>query len=465
MITKFGEKFTDLFQKFMPNAFVFALLMTLFTMVAAFFWTGSSPMHILSAWYNGFWSLLEFGMQIVLIIVTGFSIAISPFIRKGINSLCRAINTPIQVYFFVAVVGSLLVLVSFGWIVITCVLARELALRVKGVHYPYLIALVYFTSGSWVFGLSSSIPLLLNTKDNYLIEQGVLHETISTSYSMGSGLNLFMIALYVIIAASVIIWLSPKKTQGKELNDLLVEDGTRDEQTIEEEASSLNLPFINVSDKLNNSSLLQFAIVGLALAYIIYHFLSYGMDLNFNIMIFIFLVLGMWVHKSPIRYVIAMKRASSNISGIIFQYPFYAGIMGIMMFTGLGENLSVLMASVATIDTYPFFSFATGGFMNLVIPSAGGEFAVVGPSIISAVQEIGSGLPSEEVKKMVVRASMSVAYGESLSNCLQPFFLLLVFPVMAAGIKIQARDIMGYLMLPFFIFFVIEALLLTFWPI
>jgi len=465
MIKKFGEKFTDVFQKFMPNAFVFALLMTLFTMLVTFFWTGSSSMQILSAWYKGFWSLLEFGMQIVLMIVTGYSIAISPLVRKGINRLCRFINTPLQVYFFVAVVGSLLVLVSFGWIVITCVLARELALRVKGVHYPYLIALVYFTAGSWVFGLSSSIPLLLNTEDNYLIEQGVLQETISTSYSLGSGLNLFMIVLYVIVAAFLITWLSPKKIQGKELNDLLVTDENDKEQTIQEEALSLNLPFKNMSDKLNNSSLLQFTVVGLALTYIVYHFISYGMDLNFNIMIFIFLVLGMWVHKSPIRYVIAMKRASSNISGIIFQYPFYAGIMGIMIYTGLGEKLALLMASVANIDTYPFFAFATGGFMNLVIPSAGGEFAVVGPSIISAVQEIGSGLPAEEVTKMVVRASMSVAYGESLSNCLQPFFLLLVFPVMAAGIKIQARDIMGYLMLPFFIFFLIEALLLSFWPI
>lgn len=449
----------------MPNAFVFALLMTLLTMLVSFLWTSSSPMDILSAWYKGFWSLLEFGMQVVLMIVTGFSIAISPVIRKGINRLCGLINTPVQVYFFVAVVGSLLVLVSFGWVVITCVLARELALRVKGVHYPYLIALVYFTSGSWVFGLSSSIPLLLNTKDNYLIEQGVLDETISTSYSLGSGLNLFMIVLFVIVAAFLITWLSPKKYQGKELNDLLAKDETADEKTIQEEASSLNLPFKNMSDKLNNSSLLQFTIVGLALIYIVYHFLTHGMDLNFNIMIFIFLVLGMWVHRSPIRYVIAMKRASSNISGIIFQYPFYAGIMGIMIFTGLGENLAALMASVATADTYPFFAFATGGFMNLVIPSAGGEFAVVGPSIISAVQEIGSGLPVEELTKMVVRASMSVAYGESLSNCLQPFFLLLVFPVMAAGIKIQARDIMGYLMLPFFIFFVIEALLLSFWPL
>lgn len=465
MITKFGEKFTDLFQKFMPNAFVFALLMTLLTMLVAFFWSGSSPIQILSAWYKGFWSLLEFGMQIVLMIVTGFSIAISPLVKKGINKLCRVINTPFQVYFFVAVLGSLLVLVSFGWVVITCVLARELALRVKGVHYPYLIALVYFTSGCWVFGLSSSIPLLLNTKDNYLIEQGVLNETISTSYSLGSGLNLFMMAIFVVVAAFLITGLSPKKTKGKELNDLLVKDQTGDEMSIQEEALSLNLSVQNVSDKLNNSSILQFMIVGLALTYIVYHFASYGMDLNFNIMIFMFLVLGMWVHGSPIRYVIAMKRASGNISGIIFQYPFYAGIMGIMIFTGLGENLAAMMASVSTIDTYPFFAFATGGFMNLVIPSAGGEFAVVGPSIISAVQEIGSGLPVEEVTKMVVRASMSVAYGESLSNCLQPFFLLLVFPVMAAGIKIQARDIMGYLMLPFFIFFVIEALLLSFWPL
>lgn len=465
MITKFGEKFTDLFQKFMPNAFVFALLMTLLTMLVAFFWSGSSPIQILSAWYKGFWSLLEFGMQIVLMIVTGFSIAISPLVKKGINRLCRVINTPFQVYFFVAVLGSLLVLVSFGWVVITCVLARELALRVKGVHYPYLIALVYFTSGCWVFGLSSSIPLLLNTKDNYLIEQGVLNETISTSYSLGSGLNLFMMAIFVVVAAFLITGLSPKKTKGKELNDLLVKDQTGDEMSIQEEALSLNLSVQNVSDKLNNSSILQFMIVGLALTYIVYHFASYGMDLNFNIMIFMFLVLGMWVHGSPIRYVIAMKRASGNISGIIFQYPFYAGIMGIMIFTGLGENLAAMMASVSTIDTYPFFAFATGGFMNLVIPSAGGEFAVVGPSIISAVQEIGSGLPVEEVTKMVVRASMSVAYGESLSNCLQPFFLLLVFPVMAAGIKIQARDIMGYLMLPFFIFFVIEALLLSFWPL
>ena len=113
------------------------------------------------------------------------------------------------------------------------------------------------------------------------------------------------------------------------------------------------------------------------------------------------------------RYSIAMTRASSNISGILFQYPFYAGIMGIMLFTGIGEKLAEGLISVMTKDSYPFFAYVTGGVVNFAIPSAGGEFAVVGPSIIEAVKGIGAGLPQAHVTEMVARASLSVAYGES----------------------------------------------------
>jgi short-chain fatty acids transporter len=124
-----------------------------------------------------------------------------------------------------------------------------------------------------------------------------------------------------------------------------------------------------------------------------------------------------------------------------------------------------MIASVATIDSYPFFSYITGGLINFAIPSAGGEFAVVGPSVINAVTEIGSGLPETEVTAMISRASLSIAYGESLTNLLQPFFLLLVFPIMGAGIKIQARDVMGYFVIPFIFFFIIQALLVTYIPL
>jgi short-chain fatty acids transporter len=182
-------------------------------------------------------------------------------------------------------------------------------------------------------------------------------------------------------------------------------------------------------------------------------------------MIFIFLIMGMLLHKTPMRYVIAMKRSSSNISGILYQYPFYAGIMGIMLYTGLGEKLAQVMSSIATIHTYPFFAYITGGIVNFAIPSAGGEFAVVGPSIINAIKNIGAGLPAQEITAMISRASLSVAYGESLTNLLQPFFLLLVFPIMGAGIKIQARDVMGYLVIPFIIFFIIQSILVIWMPL
>ncbi|MTE27868.1 short-chain fatty acid transporter [Winogradskyella ouciana] len=465
MLTKFGEVSTKLFEKYMPNAFVFAMLLTIFTGFIAFIWLDASPMEIIKGWYDGFYSLLEFGMQIVLIIITGFAIALSPFINKGIDKLTIRLKTPRQVYLMVVLVGTLLSLISFGWIVITCVLARELAIRVKGVNYPFLVACVYFSGGSWVTGLSSSIPLLLGTENNYLIEAGILTDIIPTTFTLGSALNFAMMALYVIFAPLMIILLIPKTKNIKQLEDMLEDKTAQKELSIKDEAIGLNLSYKSVSDKLNNGVLLLSCIVLMGLSYIIYHFYTNGFQLNFNIMIFIFLMIGLALHKTPMRYVIAMKRSSSNVSGILYQYPFYAGIMGIMLYTGLGEKLAEILASVATIDTYPFFAYLTGGVINFAIPSAGGEFAVVGPSIIEAVKVIGEGLPTNEVTAMVSRASLSIAYGESLSNVLQPFYLLLVFPIMGKGIKIQARDVMGYLVLPFIVFFIIQSILVIWMPL
>ncbi len=465
MIDKLGEKFTNLFLRYMPDAFVFALLLTIITAFVSFIWTDATPIKIISAWYDGFWSLMEFGMQIVLIIITGFTIALSPVVKKGIDFLTRYIKSPKQVYLLVMLIGVLLSIVSFGWIVITCVLARELALRVKGINYPFLIALVFYSSGSWVTGLSSSIPLLLGTENNYLIKSGVLSETIPSTLTLGSGLNMAMLLLFIIGGPLLILLIFPKKSNNKELSDLLVDKNSKKELSIEEEAKSLKLPFKTVSDTLNSSVILQYSIAFCGFVYIIYYFITKGMVLNFNIMIFIFLMVGLVLHKTPIRYGIAMSRSSSNISGILIQYPFYAGIMGIMLYTGLGEKLAHVMASVATISTYPFYSYITGALVNFAIPSAGGEFAVVGPSIINAVRNISMGMPVEQVNAMITRASLSVAYGESLSNLLQPFFLLLVMPVMAAGIKIQARDIMGYLVIPFMVFLIIQLMLVTYMPL
>lgn len=465
MLTRLGQRFTDVFTKYMPSAFVFALLLTLITGLLAMSTMGLGPLDIIQAWYDGFFDLLAFGMQITLIVITGYSIAISPMVGRLIDQLANKLSSPKQVYLFVMIIGALLSMISFGWVVITAVLARELALRVKGIHYPFLVACVYMSGGSWVSGLSSSIPLLLNTEENFLIQAGILKEVIPTSFTLGSSLNMAMMVLFIVVIPLLILLLIPKTKNTYELNDRLETRSLKSQPTIEEEAASYKLPFRALSDSLNNSWLLQ-GLVGLVgIAYIIYYFITKGLDLNFNIIIFTFVILGLLIHRTPLRYSIAMKRSSSNISGILFQYPFYAGIMGIMIHTGLGARAAELMASVATEHSYPIFAYLTGGLMNFAIPSAGGEFAVVGPSILNAVAEIGSGLPAAEVKAMISRAAMAIAYGESTSNLLQPFFLLLVFPVMGQGIKIQARDVMGYMVLPFCIILIIQLLIISIIPV
>lgn len=464
MLTKLGQKFTDTFTKYMPSSYVFALLLTLLTGILALTVTDTEAINVLEGWYNGFWELLTFGMQIVLIIITAYCIAQSDIVKKGIDAIAKQIKTPTQVYLIVIALGALLSLISFGMVVITAILGRELALRIKGIHYPFLVACVYLSFNGWVCGLSSSIALLLNTENNFLIKNGILGDTISTSYSLGSNLNLIMILLFVVISPLVLWLLIPKSSEGKQLQDLQTETDN-EEASVKSEALSYKLPFRAMSDALNNAGWLQVAVALLGLAYITYHFYTKGFDLNLNIMIFIFLILGMLLHMTPMRYSIAMKRASSNISGVLFQYPFYAGIMGIMMSSGLGTKITNVLVSIATPESYAFIAYLTGGVINFAIPSAGGEFAVIGPSIINMVQELGANLPANDVTAMIARASLSVAYGESLSNLLQPFFLLIILPVMGKGIKIQARDVIGYLFIPFVVLFIIQALLVSYIPI
>ena len=424
MIHKLGRKFTDIFQKNMPDAFVFALVLTLITGLLAFFWMDTTAMKVVGSWYDGFWMLLEFGMQMVLLVITGYSIALSPIVKVAIDLLATKIKTPRQVYFFVIFIGSLLCMVSWGWVIITAVLGRELAIRIKGINYPFLVACVYFSHIGWVNGLSSSIPLLLNTDKNFIMEAAILTTTIPTAFTLGSSLNMVMLVLFIILGPILMILLIPKEDKGLHLEEMLESKDQEVRISIYEEARLLKLPFRAVSDFLNNSSVLQYVIVLMGFIYIVSHFSTKGFDLNLNIMIFIFLMLGLLLHKTPMRYVIAMKRASGNVSGILFQFPFYAGIMGIMIYTGLGERLADWLASVATLETFPFFAFVSGGIVNFAIPSAGGEFAVIGPTIIKAVQDIGAGMPPEEMTALISRAAMAIAYGESLTNLMQPFLFI-----------------------------------------
>ncbi|MFC4870643.1 TIGR00366 family protein [Negadavirga shengliensis] len=463
MIRRLGESFSESFKRLMPDAFVFALLLTILVVLLALIYTPSGPLTVLEAWYTGFWDLLDFGMQMVLILVTGFAIALSPPIQKGVDHLSKWLSSPTKVYLGVMLFGALFTLVSWSWIVMTALLARQLAEKVEGIDYPYLVACVYLTFHGWVAGLSSSIPLLLNTPDNFLIKSGILSDTLSTGITLGSTLNLFFILFIFTLPPLLMVLLKPKD-KTIPIDQLCILEEPEEKLSVETEALQLSGGKRTFSDYLNGNSWITGIVVLMGWVYIFQRFIREGFGLDLPIMIFIFLMTGMTLHKTPLRYVLAMKRASSNISGIVFQYPFYAGIMGIMLHTGLGDAIAVFLASHANLITYPFYAFLAGGIVNFAIPSAGGEFAVLAPGILKAVANLAheSGLDPEPLQ---ARASMAIAYGESLTNLLQPFFFLTIVPVMCKGLYLQARDVLGHLIIPFILYFILEALMVTFFPL
>ncbi len=466
MMHRLSHIFSNWFKAWMPDAFVFALALTLLCMLVVGFITPATPLEILEAWYKGFWDLLEFGMQMVLILVTGYAIALSSPFQKMINRLALHVNTPTRVYLVVMLAGAVFSFVSWSWIVITALLARQLAEKVKGVDYPYLVACVYLTFHGWVGGLSSTIPLLLNTPNNFLIQQGVIDYTLPTSKTLATPLNLAFIIFILTVPPILMVALRPRS------NPLTIEklllDQSKQPNSLVPKKKAVPHPQKSIpttpSDLMNQSRWLLMPLAFMGLFYLGYHFYFNGFSLDLPIMIFAFLMVGMAFHQTPIRYVLAMKKASANISGIVFQYPFYAGIMGIMLYTGLGEMIGQLLGNIGTVSTYPAYSFLAGALINFAIPSAGGEFAVLAPGIVSAVQQIGEGLPQPELSSMIARASMAIAYGESLTNLLQPFFLLTITPVMFQGVKIQIRDVLGYLFIPFFIYLILELLLVSYFP-
>jgi short-chain fatty acids transporter len=463
MLARIGNVCAESFKRWLPDPFVFAILLTIMTAATAMVWVRATPLEVVSAWYDGFWILLEFGMQMVLILATGFAIALSAPVAHLIDRLARRLTRPGPVYLTVLLAGGLLVLVSWGWIVLTAVLARELASRVRGLNYPFLVACAYLSSQAWVTGLSSSIPLLLNTPGNFLIEAGLLPTTIPVSQTLGSPLNVAVMAVFL-LGSPAVMWIIRPREKVIDIDDLRGDRDGAQQTTVTEEADSMNRPGGSPSDRFNTSSTLQLIVVAMGLVYIALHFARNGFDINLNIMIFIFVTIGLLLHRTPIRYVVAMRRACSNISGIVFQYPFYAGIMGIMMATGLGKAIAAWMASLVSLELMPLAAFVLGGAVNFAIPSAGGEWAVLGPPLVDALRELTGPLGTAELSGRVARVAMAVAYGESLTNLLQPFFLLTVLPVMGAGLRLQARDLMGYVFLPFVALFTVVGLLVTFFP-
>lgn len=418
-ITSFFDRMV---QRYLPDALLFAIILTFLVYLLGILLTDSSPIEMISHWGSGFWDLLAFTMQMALVVVTGYILANTPIIKKILVKLSALAHTPAQAVLLVTFVSLIACLINYGFgLVIGALFAIHVAKRVPTVDYRILIASAYSGFLVWHGGFSASIPLTIATPGHFLEESMGVIPVTETLFSPS---NLFIIAALLITLPLFNRYLlkSTEPLKSKEATKRIVPED--------------ELPYEDVkpttpAEKLENSQIVSLLIGLMGLAFIVYHFVVNGFDLNINIVNFIFLFLGILLHKTPKRFLDTVTNGVKNAGGIIIQFPFYAGIMGMMIASGLSEQISLWFVSIASENTLPFISFLSAGIINIFVPSGGGQWAVQGPIMIEAALELGAD---------TAKTAMGVAWGDAWTNMIQPFWAL---PTLAiAGLNI--RDIMGF---------------------
>lgn len=404
-----------LVERYLPDAYVFVLIFTALAAIAALTIERSSPLELVRYWGTGFWELLGFSMQMLLVLVTGFILAKTPPVKRGLTWLASRCRTPRNAIVMVTLVAMAANWINWGFgLVIGALFAREVSRHVR-VDYRLLVASAYSGFIVWHGGLSGSIPLTIATDGHFMHDAIGLIPTADTLFAP---FNLLIIALLVIAIPLINRAMTPSERDSV----LFRPPEDVDAPPLARDASQ--------AERLEHGWLLSVAIGVAGLVYLADHFIGGG-GLNLNIVNYAFLMLGIVLHRTPARLLAALQEAIRGGAGIVIQFPFYAGIMAILVGSGLAITLSTWFASFATAETLPVLTFLSAGLINMFVPSGGGQWAVQAPVMIPAAQALGADLP---------RVAMAVAWGDAWTSMLQPFFAL---PLLAiAGLKI--KDIMGY---------------------
>lgn len=381
-------------------------------------------------WGSGVWSLLAFSMQMALVLVTGHTLASSRPFKSFLKSMANIAKTPTQAIMAVSFVSAIACWINWGFgLVIGALYAKELAKKVDGVDYRLLIASAYTGFLVWHGGVSASIPLTLATDAAVNAQQtaGAVTEIIPTSQTIFSSLNLIISAVIILTLPLINRAMHPEAANTVTVDiNLLVDD----------EIDSVDEANDTPSDKIENSRLISILVFAISFTFIVRHFINNGFDLNLNIVNLIFLTFGILLHQTPKRFIHAFGEATKGASGILLQFPFYAGIMGMM--TGvtpegvsLAGEISNLFVSISTERTFPLFAFWSAGIVNFFVPSGGGQWAVQAPIMMPASLDIGVD---------VAKTAVAISWGDAWTNMIQPFWALPALGIAGLG----ARDIMGY---------------------
>ena len=441
-------------EKWVPDAFIFALLATAIVVAAALLWTPATVPEVIDAWGNGFWDLIPFTLQMSLIIITGYVLATSGPMRAAIRGIAGWPRTPrgaVALVTFFALVSS-----WFNWgfsLIFSAVLAREVARRVEGVDYRALAAASFLGLGSiWAQGLSGSAALQMATPGalppqirDIVAADGVVPGGIIPFRDTIFLWQSFVSVIVEIIVVTAVMWFAtPPRLRAKTAADLGID-------LVDEEPPSRPHGPIPPGAWLEHSPILSLFVVALGLTYLVRYFLRAAEPLNaitINTVNLSFLLLGFWLHRTPARLMHAVQAATPAVWGVLLQFPFYAGIAAVITATHLNDKLAGVFVSVSTPTSFPPLVAIYSAVLGVFVPSGGSKWVIEAPYVMAAAHEL-------KVHLGWVVAAYDL--GEALANLVQPFWMLPILGMFG----LRARDVMGYTFVVFLALTPVVVLLVT----
>jgi short-chain fatty acids transporter len=416
VLSKAAKPLVRLVDRYLPDPYVFVLLLSLIAIVAAMAIEGLGPLAVIEMWGDGFWGLLGFSMQMLLVLVTGFMLASTPPVKRVLVAIARSVKSPGMAIITVSLVSLAAHWINWGFgLIVSALLAREIA-RVVHVDYRLLIASAYSGFVIWHGGLSGSIPLSIATPGHPF---EALTGVIPTGETTFAFFNLAIVAALVVLVPLVNRLMLPAEA-----------DSVFVDRALLKEPPPIDDKFTRPAERLETCRAASLLVGAAGVVWLVSHF-ARGGGLTLNAVNFVFLTLAILLHGTPRRLLASLQEAIKGGGGIVIQFPFYAGIMGIMVESGLADTLSKALLTFATAETLPFLAFLSGGIVNFFVPSGGGQWAVQAPAILPAAAALDVDM---------ARIAMAVAWGDAWTSLVQPFWVL---PVLAIA-GLQAKDVMGF---------------------
>lgn len=197
MLNKIATPFTKLVERYLPDPFIFVILLSIITLLGASLFTPSTSIEVINAWGSGFWNLLSFAMQMLLVLITGYMLASTPPINKLLEKLATLASTAPKAIILVTLISLLASWLNWGFgLVVGALFAKAIAKKTK-VDYRLLVASAYSGFVVWHGGLAGSIPLTIATEEHFSQSSiGI----ISTEQTLFAGFNIaILIGLFIIM--------------------------------------------------------------------------------------------------------------------------------------------------------------------------------------------------------------------------------------------------------------------------